>query len=353
MAMVDYGGAVLPYGTQLPIGARNYTIAPAPEQLPVISPTAAPGSEVGIQQSLPSLRAPTSGESRIDPTLRPYLELGLRRGEQLFFGAPPEFFPGRTYVEPSQQTLAALQQQEALAAQASPFLEQSGQSYLGAMGQLGQIAGGSFLGGSPYQQQMIESATRPIMQQFEQSTLPAIQSAFSRAGRYGSGAQTRAIGQAQEATGRAIGDIAGQLAAADYARERQFQQQALGQQLAASQLAPQFYAQQFLPAQQLAQVGAAREQIASLPLQEQISRFQFTQQAPYSQLQNFLSGVYGTPMASSQYPSVQPAQRNVAGSVLGGAALGAGVGQMIGGTYGGFSAPVIGAIGGGLLGGFL
>lgn len=31
MAIADYGGAVLPYGTKVPIGARNYTIAPAPE----------------------------------------------------------------------------------------------------------------------------------------------------------------------------------------------------------------------------------------------------------------------------------------------------------------------------------
>jgi hypothetical protein len=257
------------------------------------------------------------------------------------------------YVSPSQQTLSGLQQQEALASQPSPFLQQAGQSYLGAMGQLGDIASGSFLAGSPYRQQMIESATRPLMQQFEQSTLPAIQSAFSRAGRYGSGAQTRAIGQAQEATGRAIGDIAGQLAAADYARERGLMQQALGQELAASQLAPQFFAQQFLPSQQLAQVGAAQESIAAQPLQEAMTRYQYAQQLPYQQLQTFLSGVYGTPLAQSQYQQVPQAQRNVAGSALGGAALGAGIGQMIGGTYGGYSAPVIGAIGGGLLGGFL
>lgn len=31
MAIADYGGAVLPYGTKVPVGARNYTIAPAPE----------------------------------------------------------------------------------------------------------------------------------------------------------------------------------------------------------------------------------------------------------------------------------------------------------------------------------
>jgi hypothetical protein len=311
------------------------------------------GSSANIIGGLPALQAMGGGESRIDPSLRPYLELGLRRGEQLFFGEQqPQLYPGQMYVSPSQQTLTALQQQEALAQQQSPFIQEAGQSYLGALGQLGQIGAGSFLGGSPYREQMIQAATRPLTQQFEQSTLPAIQSAFSRAGRYGSGAQTRAIGQAQEATTRAIGDISAQIAAADYARERGLQQQALGQQLAAAQVAPQFFASQFLPSQQLAQVGAAQEAIAQQPLQEAMTRFQFQQQLPYQQLQTFLSGVYGTPMAASQYQNIPQAQTNRFGSALGGAALGAGVGQMIGGGYGGFSAPVIGA-GLGALGGLL
>jgi hypothetical protein len=311
------------------------------------------GSSANIIGGLPALQAMGGGESRIDPSLRPYLELGLRRGEQLFFGEQqPQLYPGQMYVSPSQQTLAALQQQEALAQQQSPFIQEAGQSYLGALGQLGQIGAGSFLGGSPYREQMIQAATRPLTQQFEQSTLPAIQSAFSRAGRYGSGAQTRAIGQAQEATTRAIGDISGQLAAADYARERQLQQQALGQQVGASQLAPQFFGAQFLPSQQLAQVGAAQEQIQAQPLQEAMTRFQYQQQLPYQQLQTFLSGVYGTPMAASQYAPVQQAQTNRFGSALGGAALGYGAGQLIGGSLGGISAPLVGA-GIGALGGLL
>jgi hypothetical protein len=311
------------------------------------------GSTSGFVGSLPPLRGATGGESRIDPTLRPYLGMGLQRAEQLFFGGQqPTLYPGQMYVSPSQQTLSALQQQEALATQPSPFLQQAGQSYLGAMGNLGQIGSGGFLMGSPYRQQMIESATRPLMQQFEQSTLPAIQSAFSRAGRYGSGAQTRAIGQAQEATTRAIGDIAGQLAAADYARERQLQQQALGQEVAAAQLSPQFFGAQFLPSQQLANVGAAQEQIQAQPLQEAMTRYQYAQQLPYQQLQTFLSGVYGTPMAASQYQNIPQAQTNRIGSALGGAALGYGAGQMIGGSLGGISAPVIGA-GIGALGGLL
>lgn len=311
------------------------------------------GTTAGFVGSLPPLRAAASGESRIDPTLRPYLGMGLQRAEQLFFGGQqPTLYPGQMYVSPSEQTLTALQQQEALATQPSPFLQQSGQSYLGAMGNLGQIGSGGFLMGSPYRQQMIESATRPLMQQFEQSTLPALQSAFSRAGRYGSGAQARAIGQAQEATTRAIGDISGQLAAADYARERQLQQQALGQEVAAAQLAPQFFGAQFLPSQQLANVGAAQEQIQAQPLQEAMTRYQYAQQLPYQQLQTFLSGVYGTPMAASQYAPTPQAQPNRLGSALGGAALGYGAGQMIGGSLGGISAPVIGA-GIGALGGLL
>ena len=263
------------------------------------------GSTAGMLGGLPELRGATGGESRIDPTLRPYLGMGLQRAEQLFFGGQqPSLYPGQMFVSPSQQTQQALAAQEALATQPSPFLEQAGRSYMGALSGLGQIAGGSFLGGSPYREAQIQAATRPLMQQFEQTTLPGIQSAFSRAGRYGSGAQERMLGAATEATGRAIGDVAAQVAAADYARERQLMQQALGQELGAAQLAPQFFASQFLPSQQLAQIGAAREQISAQPLQEAMTRYQFAQQLPYQQLQGFLSGVYGTPMAQSQYASV-------------------------------------------------
>jgi hypothetical protein len=312
-----------------------------------------PAFNSSIIANLPPLRGSGGGESKIDPSLRPYLEMGLRRGEQLFFGdQQPSLFPGQMFVSPSQQTEQALATQEALATQASPFLDQAGQSYLSAMGGLGQIAGGSFLGGSPFLNQTIQAATRPLLQQFEQTTLPGIQSAFSKAGRYGSGAQERMIGSATEATGRAIGDISSQIAAADFARERQLMQQALGQQIGAAQVAPQFFSQQFLPSQQLAQIGAARESIAQQPLQEAINRFQFQQQLPFQQLQSFLSGVYGTPLASSQFQNIPQAQRNVGAGALGGAALGAGIGRMIGGDLGGFSSTAIGAGLGGLLGGF-
>jgi hypothetical protein len=82
------------------------------------------------------------------------------------------------------------------------------------------------------------------------------------------------------------------------------------QQLAAAGMAPQFYAQQFLPSQQLAQVGQAQMALQEPVLADAIRRFEYQQQLPYQQLQGFLSGVYGTPMGSSQLQTAQQPRTN-------------------------------------------
>ena len=302
---------------------------------------------------LPSLLATgTSGDSKIDPTLRPYLERGLQRAEQLFFGAQPTLYPEQMYVAPSQQTLTALQQQEALATQPSPVLQQAEQAYLASLGQVGQTAAGGFLGGSPYRDQLIAAATRPLTQQFGEQVLPGVASLYSRAGRYGSGAMERALGSATEAYGRALGDVSSSVAAQDYARERQLQQQAQLAQAGLAQAAPGFFQASFLPSQALAQIGASREAIAQQPLAESIQRYQYSQQLPYSQLQSYLSSVYGTPLASSVYPS-QQTQTNRLSGALGGGMLGYLGGSFLGGSTFGIPNQYLGAGLGALAGGFL
>jgi outer membrane lipoprotein SlyB len=129
------------------------------------------------------------------------------------------------------------------------------------------------------------------------------------------------------------------------------QQQALGQQAQLAAAAPSIYAQQYIPSQQLAQIGAAQEQIDQLPLQEQMNRFYFNQQLPAQQLQSYLSSIYATPMSSSQFAPQPQATSSRVGSVLGGAGLGYGIGNMIGGTGAfGTSAGTTGAVLGGLAG---
>ena len=387
--------------------------------------------------------ATTTTTSSVDPALLPYLTQGLERAQSLFLtGEQPKFFEGQTYVSPSAQTTEALAQQEALARQASPILQQAQQAFQGALtgtsaatpmyqsiygqaqqpmaganvyqqaaqggygnlatSQLQNIASGGFLQGSPYQQQAMQAATRPLEQQFSNQVLPSIASLYSKSGRYGSGAMQNALGQATESYGRALGDVTSGMANQQYMAERQLQQSALGQlagvsqqdivnrlagaaglgslqqaqlgaqlqatgglaqtqasdlarQLQASVSAPSIYSQQYLPAQQLAQVGAAQEQIASLPLQEQMARYQFQQQLPYQQLSGYLSSVYGTPLGSYGSQTTQ-APNNYIGSALGGAGLGYLAGNLFGGTTGGVSNAVLGAglgaLGGGLLAGF-
>ncbi len=275
-----------------------------------------PGTAPG-QGALPAALGTSSGESKIDPALRPYLEMGLQRANQLFFGAQPQLFPGQMYVSPSAQTLQALSQQEALATGAQPTLEAAQQAYQASLGQIGQTAAGGFLQGSPYRDAMVQAATRPITQQFGEQVLPGVASLYSKAGRYGSGAMERAIGGATEAYGRALGDVSSNIVGQDYARERGLQQQAQMGQAALAQAAPSFFQMGFLPSQALATVGAAREGIAAQPLQEQIQRYQYAQQLPYQQLQGFLSSVYGTPMGSSQFGQVPQAQTNRTAQNLG------------------------------------
>jgi len=295
--------------------------------------------------------------SQIDPALRPYLTAGLERAQQLFLTGPqPTFFPGQTYVTPSEATTEAISQQEALARAQSPSLQAAQQAYQASLGQIGQTAAGGFLQGSPYQQAMLQAATRPLTQQFGEQVLPGISSLYSRAGRYGSGAMERALGGATEAYGRALGDVSANIVGQDYARERGLQQQAQMGQAALAQAAPAFYQQQFLPSQTLAQVGAAREAIAGQPLQEQMARFQFGQQQPIQSLMSYLSSVYGTPLASYGQQTTQLPENRLMGGIAGaglGYLGGQGLGYFLGGgqnTLGSFGSYLANPSGYGLAG---
>ena len=301
--------------------------------------------------------ATTTQTSQVDPALLPYLTQGLERAQSLFLtGQQPEFFPGQTYVSPSAATTEAVAEQERLARASSPVLNQAQQAYTSSLGQVGQTAAGGFLNANPYQQAMMEAATRPLTQQFSQAVLPGISSLYSRSGRLGSGSMERALGTATEAYGRSLGDITANIAGTQYQQERGLQQQAQLQQAQLASLAPQFYSQQFLPSQTLAQVGAQQEAISAQPLQEQLARYQFGQQLPYQQLQGYLSSVYGTPLGqygtqTTNAPTYQNRGAGVLGGALagglGGYALGQAFPNQIGGLYGG----VGGAALGGLLGG--
>ena len=243
-----------------------------------------------------STLAAGAGESRIDPTIAPYLSEALGRARQLFLqGQAPQLYPEQMYVSPSQQTLTALQRAEQLANPA-PILEEGQTAYQQALDQATRTATGEYVKESPYLQAQLSAALRPLQQQFTEQVIPGISSQFSKAGRYGSGAMERATSGATEAFTRATGDITANIAGQQFQTERGYQQAAIPQLAQMGAQAPQFYQTQFMPIQQLAQVGAQREAIAAQPLQEQIQRFQYQQQLPYQQLSGYLSSIYGSPL---------------------------------------------------------
>ena len=157
------------------------------------------------------------------------------------------------------------------------------------------------------------TGTNPLVSMAFKPAIDTVTSQFSKAGRYGSGANQQALTSA--------------LAPISYKA-----------QMDAMRLAPTV---QNLHAQQLAQVGSAREADAMAQLQDNINRFNYEQNIGDQKLQNYLSLIGGGTTGSN---TIQPVFRNQGMSALGGALGGAQLGQLAG--FGGGT----GALLGGLLG---
>ena len=269
----------------------------------------------------------------MDPAIAPYVTYGLSEAQRLYQQPGPGYFPGQTYVGPSGSTQAALQAAQTRALQGNPLLPAAQQQTLA------NIQGG-YLGGNPFFQGAFQPAARAAEQSY-MDAMGKIGSTFSAAGRYGSGAmgdvQDRATGQfAQSLT-----DTAGKLAYQNYDAER-------ARQMASISGAPEMAGADYADIQRLLTTGQAQEGYQQMALQDAINRYNYQQNLPAMQLQQYLSAAYGSPMGGITTQSV-PSYTNQSSSILGGA-LG---GYALGGTGpNAMFSPTTGAIGGGLLGAF-
>jgi hypothetical protein len=251
------------------------------------------------RQALTPSTLPATGQSQIDPIIAPYLSEALGVARNLFLeGEGPKLFPGQMYVGPSAQTETALTQMEQLAGLTQPYYEQAGTGVMTGLTGLERTASGGFLGGSPYRDEMIAAATRPLTQQFTEEVMPGIQSTFSQAGRLGSGAQGAVTGRATEGFTRALGDVTSRIAAEDYARERGFQEAATRDVLSGAGRLGDITSSFLAPSSVLADVGARREAIAGQPLEESMRRFDYTQNLPQDQFAKYMASIYGSPLGT-------------------------------------------------------
>ena len=261
----------------------------------------------------------TTTTSQIDPTIQPYLGYGLQQAQQMYQGGGPAYYGGQTYVSPSTTTQTGLQALEARASMGNPLLQS-------AQNQLQNTVSGGFLSGNPFFQGAFQPAARAAEMQFKQ-TLGDIGSKASLAGRYGSGTmgqlQDRAAGQ----FGQQLANTAGTLAYQNYADERARQQQA-------TMAAPQMAQADYQDIQNMLAAGQAREGYTGAQQQADIAKFNFLQNQPQQNLQNYLSLVYGNPLGRvGQSTQSGSADTSTLQNLLGIAAVGGGLYKNLGGSW--------------------
>ena len=219
--------------------------------------------------------------SEIDPMLKPYISYGLDEAKGLYEAGAPDYYPGKTYVDPSATTTSALDAARTRATGGSPLLP-------AAQGQqLSSIKGDYLSAGNPYFTDMMSAASRPAIDQYN-TAIRDIGSRTAASGRYGSGAMGEMEGVASKNLATALTDKAAQLAYNNYGAERGFQNQAVSN-------APQLAMADYQDINQLAQIGQTEEQYAKDILNADIGRYEYNANAPQQQLGSYLSAAYGAP----------------------------------------------------------
>ena len=225
----------------------------------------------------------------IDPAIKPCVTYGLEEAKRLYQSESPQFFPGQTYVSPSEQTQQALQMAQQRAIQGSP---------LTGAAQAETLATIQGRGVNPFLAGALEQTNRLAGEQFNRN-IQNLQSSAASAGRYGSNAMGQQAGQAQDIFARALAEQGGQLAYNSAEAER-------GRQMAAVGAAPQMAQADYADIQRLLSVGGAREAQSAAELQDAMNRFNFQQNLPQMKLQQYANLYSSAPQGSTTTQTATP-----------------------------------------------
>jgi len=266
---------------------------------------------------------------------QPHLKNIFSEAENLYNSETPQYFEGNTVAGLSDQTKTALDLQEARALQGSPLVNQ-------AQDQLSTTLSGGYLNNNPHLQNAIDAASEGVVRNYQTATSPGIDSAFERAGRYGSNAYQTMKKNSEAELADSLGRMSSQMAYGDYNRERGFMNNAI-------QLADSLSQSDYNDIAQLAKAGSIYDAQNQAELASEIDRFNFEQMKPFNKLAQYsglVSGGYG-----STATSTQPYFRNTGANVLSGALGGLGAAGSLGGGMGDFGTWALGGLGalGGLL----
>lgn len=279
-----------------------------------------------------------SGPSRTTTTteppafIRPFMEYGAQQSRALYETGGPSYYGGNTVVPFSQQTEAALGGTEQRALQGSP-VNQAAQNY--ATGILGSTPTSQFGGATnPHLDATFNRAADSVQNR--------IQSGFAGSGRN--------IEAGRPVAAQEMNDLATGIYGGAYENERNRMASDLAQQRATqfsvAGMAPSLANQDYVDLNALQGVGGQVEDLTSRLMEDQAARWDFSQNAPQMNLDNYLARVTGAYPGQSATQTT-PTYRNRTAGAAGGAMSGASLGSSFG-PYG----ALIGAVGGGLLGAY-
>ena len=232
---------------------------------------------------------PTKTTTEIDPAIKPYVTYGLEEGKRLYESGTPTFFPGQTYVSPSEATQSALQMAQERAMAGSPLVRSA---------QAEQLATIQGRGVNPFLEGALAGVNRQARETFTEG-VQGLQSKASSMGRYGSAALGEQEARAQDVFARALAEQGGQLAYGSAEAER-------ARQMQAAQMAPQMAATDYADIQKLLTTGQAQEQYSSAALQDAINRFNFEQNLPQAKLSQFANLFSSVPQGGQTVQQATP-----------------------------------------------
>lgn len=266
--------------------------------------------------------------------IQPFMRDAAQESQNLYRAGGPQYYPGNTVVPFSNQTEQALGLTEQRALNGSPVVD-AAQNYATGI-----------LSNAP-------------TSQFGAATNPALDATFNRAADQvqnrlqssfaGSG---RNIGAARPVAADELGDLAQRIYGGAYESERDRMASDLAQQRATqfsvAGMTPQLAGQDYVDLQALGGVGQQVEDLTGRLMEDSANRWDFNQNAPGINLDNYISRITGAYPGQSS-TSTTPTYRNRTSGALGGALGGAGIASALS-----LSNPWTAAlaIGGGLLGAY-
>lgn len=302
---------------------------------------------------------------------QPYLTAGFQQAQNLLNFGGPEYYPNATYTPFSPQTQMALNLGENRALFGSEFDQPAGNVAMQAMqgnspytqaglqslwgGSLGmqQLAGtanGQYLNANPYLDNMFGAAARATNTQYNNQVMPGVNATFGSGGRTGSNAHQTALDMANQNYNNSMSDMAANIYGNNYQSERDRQlsastglgslgtalasgygslgNQNYSQQMGGAALGQQLAANDWQNIGQLANIGQQVEGQSQNVLNDYMNRFNYYQNRPEQNLQNYVAAINGIPVNGGQTSQSSDGGSPLT-SALGGALTGGALGGML------------------------